>query len=147
MLNRRREKRPSRNSRIERVGAFTLMPRSVRLKAQRMFCEVCNIRYGRHRVGETHITVRQAIDHTFPRRFVQSLQMNEHAQENLLSCCGTCHGKKLQAEKPIFAGDAYAYMRNLIRINWNMERVMDAARIYGFAEVCEKFLPLTKSPR
>jgi hypothetical protein len=138
MIRKRRKKLPSRKSRVERKGKFTAIPLPAWRAAQRMFCECCGKRYGKHVAGETTTTVRQSIDHTFPRRFVQSLKMYEHAQANLLSCCATCHGRKLQAEKPIFGGDVYQYILNLKQIGWNMQRVLEAAEFYGFRE-CVKF--------
>jgi 5-methylcytosine-specific restriction endonuclease McrA len=131
---------------LKRDGDFTGMLGPVRHAALRLFCEVCGERYGGmvvNRELDGHLNqalfldVKQIVDHIFPRRFLAKRKLDPHVQVNLLSLCSSCHGKKKIAETRIFAGDVHGFMKGLNKIGYPMERVVAAARHYGFPEIAQ----------
>ncbi|HEX4920669.1 MAG TPA: HNH endonuclease signature motif containing protein [Candidatus Bathyarchaeia archaeon] len=125
-----------RSSRIDRTGDYIAMAPWLAEQSSREKCAVCNQQYGR--VSAEFILAKQVIDHIFPVRFLLSMHLDPHITMNTLSCCQSCHARKLQHETLIFAGDVLGFLRGLKRIGYPMERVITAARFYGFAEV-DKF--------
>src|SRR6266850_855589 len=146
-----------KKKRIKRDGEYVAMPRALMLKSRRMFCEVCGTRYGQIRAtpnvdDAVFLKVKQVVDHIFPVRFLLTLKLDPHVEVNMLSCCGTCHGRKLPHEDKIFRGDVLGFMGGLNRIGYPMERVVAAAKhfeLYGCAryEVPQKFVPKMQAER
>lgn len=87
-----------------------------RKRAKRAACELCGRRYPKPvggllqaspeaarlmRAGE----LREHIDHIIPWRAVEMIGGDPHAEENLLSACTRCHGKKKAADNRFMRGD------------------------------------------
>ena len=129
-----------RKKRTKRYGDYRNMPKQLLFRCSRIFCEVCNARYGQIVVNKSFLTVKQCLDHIFPVRLLSFMKMDPHLEVNILSVCGTCHGKKLPFEDKLFRGDSASFIQGLNQIGYPMERVRAAAEFYGFVGAT-KFIP------
>jgi hypothetical protein len=83
------------------------------------------------------VRVVEAIDHTFPRRWIQDEypKVDPHQAENLVSICNICHGKKKIAEDALYRGDAFEFIRILKGMRYPMKRVFDMGHRLGIREL------------
>lgn len=135
-----------KKKRIKREGDYVPMPRALMLKSRRMHCECCRTRYGQMRAtasvdSAVFLKVKQVIDHIFAVRFLLPLKLDPHVEVNMVSVCGSCHGRKLKHEDKIFRGDVASFIAGLSSIGYPMDRVLKAAEHYDFIEQIAKFVP------
>ena len=124
--------------RIKRYGDYRGMPKQLLMRCARIFCTVCNTHYGELRVARNvFLHVEQCLDHIWPVRFLLSLNLDPHQEVNIVSVCGTCHGKKLKHEDKIFAGNTAGFLEGLNKIGYPMDRVYEAGKHYGFTEAAK----------
>ena len=124
------------NRRVKRQGDWTEMPSDAAMKASQTNCCICRVRYGTIvRRDDRFTRAIQAIDHVFPRRFLQARDLYPHAGQNLLSICAVDHGRKLTIETLIFTGDTLGWLTGLNVIGYPLDAVYTAAKFYGFNEV------------
>lgn len=140
-----------KKKRVKREGSYVPMSRALMMKSRRMHCEVCHTRYGQIRATASvtdavFLKVKQVIDHIFPVRFMLPLKHNPHVEVNLISVCGSCHGRKLRHEDKIFCGNIHDFIAGMNTIGYPLQRVVAAARHYGFLEV-EKFVPKAQAEK
>lgn len=138
-----------KKKRVKREGDYVAMPRALMMKSRRMHCEVCHTRYGQIRATASvtdavFLKVKQVIDHIFPVRFILTLKLDPHTHKNTLSCCGSCHARKLRHEDKIFRADVHGFIAGLNLIGYPLDRVIQAARHFSLLEI-EKFLPKTQA--
>ena len=76
------------------------------------------------------IYLREAIDHIFPRRWIDEEYpgTDAHQPENLVSICNICHGKKKIAEDALYRGDVYQFIRILKGMSYPMKPLFAMAR-------------------
>lgn len=114
------------------------IPRTLRDQARRDRCEACGRRYGvwTETTQYSRVVLRQAIDHVFPRRWLENFKLSPNVAVNLVSICSnSCHPRKIKAENALFSGDALTYVTELRRLNWPKEVVRKAAEYYRLMEI------------
>ena len=74
---------------------------------------------------------RLAADHVIPFRLMEQWGFNPNMECNLLSACGSCHGKKTRAEKSLLAGDIVEFCRRMREINYPAERLRAMFELVG----------------
>ena len=116
-----------------RKGAFTPIPKVIRMMSGQSHCEVCKKTY--KELDEDLLFIRQNLDHIFPRRFLSHWHLNPHDRLNIISLCGRCHGKKKKAEDCLWRGDVIGYLKALQHSGWPMSYIWRAAVQYEFKEV------------
>lgn len=120
---------------VRRKGNWTKIPAPMRMKAHRKKCQVCDKPYERfHSINGTVLYYSEAIDHLVPRRWLNEHGIYEHFQQNLLSVCTVCHGKKKGFEDRLFQGDLFGYLQGLRSIGYPVERVVAFALSVGLKE-------------
>jgi len=118
---------------VKREGEFLMMPVKARNQARRLNCQVCGSYYGTMRAYEDSdhrspfIKIRQHIDHLIPRRWLEARGINPHLQKNLLSVCGSCHGRKKKFEDRLFQGDAIGWLTGLKQVGYPITRIQEFA--------------------
>lgn len=141
-----------KKKRVKREGSYVAMPRALMMKSRRMHCEICMTRYGQMRATASvtdavFLKVKQVIDHIFSVRFLLNLNLHPHVEVNMISVCGTCHGRKLKHEDKIFRGDIASFIAGLNAIGYPMERVVSAAQHFGFMKEIGKFVPKAQAEK
>jgi hypothetical protein len=150
---------------VKRKGKWTTLPKQNKSAAHRTICTCCHQNYGYLTMvaKRTVVRVREHIDHTFPRRWIEQefpvgicprcdgqkfdrgscqlcantgrLKVDPHQAENLVSICNICHGKKKIAEDALFRGDAFEFIRILKGMRYPLVRVFDMAHRLGIREL------------
>jgi hypothetical protein len=110
-------------------------PQAVRIAAHSDTCMVCGVVYGKIIVGKRIWLPKEAIDHLWPRHYVWRSKLDPHVAVNLMSVCDKDHGLKRKAEYCLWQGDLLGYMKQLLLIGWPMDRIVAAAKHFGFREV------------
>jgi hypothetical protein len=125
------QERPVRWNRVERKWPGRRPPRTDwrrhRMPALCANCEVppCGINFKEARVS-------RHVDHIVPARLIWRFKAgNPNRRENLQCICGTCHGRKLQADHKLCLGDRLGYIQILCMRGFDLARVERALALYG----------------
>jgi hypothetical protein len=115
------------------------MPPAIRKAARRRQCQVCASAYGSLRAfrstdDKTFMKIVQHIDHLLPRRWLESQGIDPHQKKNLLSVCGSCHGKKKGFEDRLFAGDFIGWLSGLRTVNYPVNDIINFALSIGLKQ-------------
>lgn len=121
-----------RKSNLPRDGKWTPIPAHLRDQCRRKRCQICDAKYGqmrafRHVDDKTFMKVTQHLDHMIPRRWLESQGIDPHRGANLLSICGSCHGKKKVFEDRLFNGDVVGWLLGLRGIGYPINLVVNFA--------------------
>jgi hypothetical protein len=84
---------------------------------------------------KTFMKTTQHLDHLLPRRWLDSQGINPHQVANMLSVCGSCHGKKKGFEDRLFRGDVVGWLWGLRSIGYPINTVVNFAlsvKLKGF---------------
>lgn len=125
-------------TKVQREGAFTPIPKSVRKKCERKACEICSAVYGSMRCKEGRVDrliwVVEHLHHLLARRWLVERGIDPHVEANFISVCAECHGKCKKAEDRLFQGDVFAFLSELKQVGIPIDRVVRFASAVGLAE-------------
>lgn len=124
---------------VKRRGKWTEIPSYLRKRTQTKYCRVCSVDYGamRARLRTDSFACQRAtehIDHLIPRRWLEERGVNPHQTNNLLSVCGSCHGRKKTFEDRLFRGDALGWLQGLRQLGYPVDRIVNFALSVGLEE-------------
>lgn len=120
----------------KREGAWTEIPVYIRKRSKRDKCQVCGWEYNTMRGYGRQVfsMVTEALDHLIPRRWLEARGINPHQTNNLLSVCGSCHGKKKVLEDKLFHADVIGWLSGLRQIGYPVEQIINFAISVGLEE-------------
>jgi 5-methylcytosine-specific restriction endonuclease McrA len=76
---------------------------------------------------------KHSVDHIIPFRLMVQWGLDPNQPDNLVTTCGSCHGKKQGFEDRLIRGDVVGFLRGLVSIHYPLDRIRAACALAGLS--------------